>query len=156
VRRSRFDSVGGFDESMRLSDDRNLTNRLWCDGAIFFLDPSWYVEHDMNATLRQHLRRYANYGRGIAVQLGYEVQPPDAEVWSLHGSRLAYWLRHAQTSMNVFRTIPGHLTRPWPERIGILALTAITQFAMAFGVLRSARQTRKAAQPGLSPARSAP
>lgn len=65
VRRSAFEQVGGFDESLRVGEDVDLVWRLSRSGVVRY-DPDVVVRHAARPTLAAVLRRRADYGSSAA------------------------------------------------------------------------------------------
>jgi len=136
VRRSRFEMIGGFDQRVRVGEDRNLTFRLKKERAISYVDPSWYVYHDMTTTLRQHLRRYFAYGYWLAVELEVERTPPDRHLWPIDDHSWRAWLRRARESIAYIRSRPGYAARPAAGRAVMQSFALLTRLTMDIGVIR--------------------
>jgi mycofactocin system glycosyltransferase len=66
VRRSAFEAVGGFDESLRLGEDVDLVWRLVAAGYDVRLDPSAVAHHAEPSTWSAWLRRRFRYGTSAA------------------------------------------------------------------------------------------
>lgn len=58
--------LGGFDESFRTAEDRELCRRWAAAGHLLARVPSAVVEHDAALDLRGFVRQFATYGRGAA------------------------------------------------------------------------------------------
>ena len=59
-----FHELGGFDESFRTSEDRELCSRWVLDGRRLGYEPAAVVEHASPLTLRKFWRQHVAYGRG--------------------------------------------------------------------------------------------
>lgn len=143
VRRSAFAAVGGFDESMITTEDRNLTYRLGRGGAVLHFDPGWFVYHDMTGSLRSHFRRYYRYGVGNGRELALEGDAPDRERWpATPGDALYWWRRSAALWTRAGdRKLPRHGTlRTWLARVLALA----TYLVMDWGFVRGDRRRPQA------------
>jgi len=79
VRRDWFERIGGFDERFRYAagEDINLAYRLKMAGAPFYIDESWYIEHEAEERLRGFWRRWYRYGFGNAQHLCFTDDPAD-------------------------------------------------------------------------------
>ena len=64
VRRSVFDSVGGFDPSLRFGEDTDLVWRLADRGWVVRYEPSSVVEHEIRTSLGALVRQRFQYGTG--------------------------------------------------------------------------------------------
>jgi len=136
VRRSRFEMIGGFDQSVRVGEDRNLTFRLKRARAISYVDPSWYVYHDMTATLGRHLRRYFAYGYWLAVELEVERTSPDRQLWPIDDHSWGSWLRRIKESIAYIRSRPGYAARPIAGRAAMQIFALLTRLTMDIGVIK--------------------
>jgi len=58
--------LGGFDESFRTAEDRELCRRWRQAGYLLRLVPAAIVDHDADPDLREFVRRFFAYGRGAA------------------------------------------------------------------------------------------
>ena len=66
VRADLFRQCGAFDESFRVSEDRELCNRWRHCGLRMSYEPEAVVEHRHPLTLRAFWRQHFSYGRGAA------------------------------------------------------------------------------------------
>lgn len=136
VRRARFELIGGFDPRVRVGEDRNLTYRLKRERAVCYVDPSWYVYHDMTATLRQHLRRYFAYGYWLALELELERTSPDRRLWPIDDRSWGSWLRRIKESIAYIRSRPERASRPIAGRAVMQVFALLTRLTMDFGVIK--------------------
>lgn len=142
VRRNAFTLVGGFDESMITTEDRNLTYRLGRGGAVLHLDHGWFVYHDMTGSLWSHFRRYYGYGVGNRRQFAVESDAPDRGRWPDDQRGWFYWWHRAGTCWlraAARRTLRAYA---WPRRLLGQAVGAITFLVMDLGFARGARRVR--------------
>jgi GT2 family glycosyltransferase len=79
VRRDWFERIGGFDERFLYAagEDINLSYRLKMAGAQFYIDESWYIEHEAEERLRGFWRRWYRYGFGNAQHLCFTDDSAD-------------------------------------------------------------------------------
>ncbi len=73
VRRSLFDSLGGFRLAPQLrlaGEDTELSVRLWRQGARILMDDAWFVEHELGTRLGVELRRQFRYGQSAGAFAG--------------------------------------------------------------------------------------
>jgi glycosyltransferase involved in cell wall biosynthesis len=146
VRCSVFQSVGGFDETMITTEDRNLTYRLIHQGAICHLDSGWFVYHDMTSTLGQHFRRYYRYGVGIGRELELEDKPPDRNFWPAKQRPWHFWLERIRRQFRQARRRRWRVWRPWPVRAIYILLAAMTMLTMDLGFVAGKRRMNSAAR----------
>lgn len=141
VRRTAFEAVGGFDETMLTTEDRNLCYRLEQRRAIFHLDPGWFAYHDMATRVWRHFRRYYRYGLGIRREIAMEDSPPDLSRWPQEG--FALHDLPARVAALVARVKDGdrHEARPWATRILFMALAVLTWLAVDLGYVRAIRDS---------------
>jgi len=145
VRRKAFERVGGFDETMITTEDRNLTYRLGRSGAIFHLDTGWFVYHDMAVSPRTHLRRYYHYGVGNRRELAIEENPPDRPSWPTATRPWIYWFGRARYSVERMRQRRDFREHAAPMRLLYRLLGALTYLVMDWGFARGAGAPAKSA-----------
>jgi GT2 family glycosyltransferase len=139
VRRTLFDTVGGFVEKvMPLAEDRNLTTRLRVAGANCRIEPDWFVYHDMSSTPGQHFRRYFNYGRGVNNAIAMEEVPLDRTYWPPKTRSLSYWLRRARARWHEADALAPEAAPL--ERLPVAALAAATNLTMDLGYIYGGRE----------------
>ena len=95
VRRSAFEAVGGFDESMRYGEDVDLVWRLIAEGGLVRYDAGIEVHHREPERWRHWLRRRFSYGTSAAAlsrrhgadAVGLTMQPVPLAVVALSLAR---------------------------------------------------------------------
>ena len=86
VRRSVFESLGGFEESMRVGEDVDLVWRLTADGHRARYEPTSVVRHEVRGDLRSWLTQRVAYGSSAAAldqRHPSQVAPVVMSPWSL-------------------------------------------------------------------------
>lgn len=136
VRRAAFAAVGGFDETLVTTEDRNLTYRLARNRAIFHLDFGWFVYHDMASSPRTHFRRYYRYGRDNRREIDFEQDPPDRRHWPPAKRPFFYWFARAAAKIAHARRQRAFDKYALPVRILYVALSALTLLIMDWGFAR--------------------
>lgn len=142
VRRKGFERIGGFDETMRTTEDRNLTYRMKQDRAVFFLDWNWSVLHEMSASLRQSVRRFYEYGRGIRAEIEFENKPMDLSDWPIDDRSFGYWVRNVSNLTKFIAAATRGRPRGLRLRVSIAVVIFLTHWALMFGFLRGSRGWR--------------
>lgn len=140
VRRALFLAVGGFDETMRTAEDRNLTYRLSRRAAVLHLDPAWFVYYSMTSSPWAHFRHYYHYGRGLSRALALEADPPDRALWPPEERPPGYWRSRAAQRLRNERSRPEYGERPLLERYLFAALAALTHLALDMGFARAGKR----------------
>jgi len=146
IRRSRFKAVGGFDEALATSEDRNLTYRLAISRAILHLETGWFVYHDMTSTPLQHFRRYYRYGVGTRLELELEDAPYDGRYWPVADRKPGYWLRRAALMFAYAWRKREYVIHAWPVRTLYSALDMSTMLVMDWGFVRGAPPSHRASR----------
>ncbi|MEO1056701.1 MAG: glycosyltransferase [Actinomycetota bacterium] len=92
VRAAAFDSIGGFDEQLRVGEDVDLVWRLDDAGWRCRYDPAATVWHRPRPTRRAVLAQHAAYGTSaapLALRHPGAVAPVRSNVWSVGAAALA-------------------------------------------------------------------
>ena len=129
--RTRFEAMGGFDESFPLAaaEDRDFGLRWRAAGGTLVYAPDAVVGHAHALTFRGFLRQHSNYGRGArhlhSVMDDRGDDRPRIEALRFYGDLVRYPLR-----------------RPGRRRLSQSALLLMSQAAMVAGYVRQARAGR--------------
>ena len=116
VRRDWFEKVGGFDERFRYAagEDVNLAYRLKLAGAPFYIDESWYIEHEAEEGLRGFLRRWYRYGFGTAQHLSFTDDPADFGIYP--NRTIASIVRDIPGAISLYKAVHDKaIDVPWAE-----------------------------------------
>ena len=104
VPRGLLERVGGFDESMRFAEDRELCARLEAAGATFVPAPTAVVRHEKRLDANGYVRQFFGYGRGSCrFHLGSDG-------------------RAARRTAGFYRSLPAAVRGQPPRTLALLAL----------------------------------
>ena len=133
-----FHEVGGFDESFRTSEDRELCARWVLDGRRLGYEPAAVIDHASPLTLRRFWRQHVAYGRGA-----FRYHATQASRGASVKLEPSFYLSLAREA----------LRRPPREGAVVLALLGVWHVANSVGFAleglgRRARPASRSAQPG--------
>jgi glycosyltransferase involved in cell wall biosynthesis len=96
IRRKLLSECGGFGfPGFRgASEDTELSSRLRQHGATFFVDPKWYVHHEVGDSLVTMCRRHWRYGYANAAMMALTTSPAanDGLGWYRRRRHVRNWL----------------------------------------------------------------
>jgi GT2 family glycosyltransferase len=118
-------ALGGFDESFRYAEDRELCERWIRAGHRFVHAPDAIVLHMRSLTLGEFWRQHYGYGRGA---------------WRFAASRRDAGV--GDDRRGVLRALPAVARRAGDERLGVGVYLALSQVATAVGFAREAAAAR--------------
>jgi glycosyltransferase involved in cell wall biosynthesis len=127
---ARFRELGGFDESFRTSEDREICDRWLSKGLRLAYAPEAVVRHAHALTLRTLWRQHFGYGRGA---------------WCFHAARSARGHAPFKPDSDFYlKLLRAPLSRPGSVRAARLAALLLwTQLANTAGFLYQRRRSRK-------------
>ncbi len=137
VPRADFEAVGGFDESFRASEDRDLCARWRQGGRRIVYVPEAVMGHAHRLTLGRFWRQHVGYGRGA-----YHFHRRHASRAEANGGRAA----RVPASAHSGATYLGMAAHPFQTHDGshaalLAGLIAFSQAASAYGLASEALRT---------------
>lgn len=133
-----FHELGGFDESFRTSEDRELCARWVLDGRRLGYEPAAVVDHASPLTLRRFWRQHVAYGRGA---------------FRYHGAQARRGASVKLEPSFYLALVRAGLRRQPGESAAVLALLGVWHVANSVGFAleglgRRARPASQRAEPG--------
>jgi glycosyltransferase involved in cell wall biosynthesis len=116
-RRSLFDKLGGFDESLHTNEDYEFNTRIRLMGGKLWLDPSIKVKYFARPTLGQLAKQYWRYGYWKAQMLR---RYPESLRW-----------RQALPPLFVLGLLTLVIASIWIPPAGVVLATAVVSYSMA-------------------------
>lgn len=129
--RRTFEQVGGFDEQMLVSEERDLCRRLLAAGHCLRYVPEAEVEHYRPMNLKMFWGQHVFYGNGAYY---YHANRESESVRGVHPEPLSFYSRML---LYPFKHSRQHAVR-------VMALIALSQTANAFGFFQESFRARRA------------